>query len=423
MGFNNDIKSGTKNEENSSASANSKKKITELKISLLWTIFIVILAVLVTFQTTFVVLTGKHKLELNKAKETVSKFSLLLEAYELFEDNYVYDIDDENLLNYMLYAFSAEDKYSSYMTPEEFKNMQLESAGNASGIGLYVAYAEDCIRVAHVMADSPADRAGMMSGDQIVAVDGNEVSEVGYDKAVNLVAGEEGTDVRLTVVRGENTLEFAVTRGDYTPETVIFNTIEENGYKIGYIKILQFDQITVSQFKTAVEALRADGCEKLLFDLRDNLGGELNAIVEILDYLLPQGPIVRILDSDKKEIQVYESDKHELDMQMAVLANGNTASAAELFTSALRDYEKAEIIGEKTYGKGCGQTYERLSNGGYISITSFFYNPPFGENYDGVGIYPDIEVELPEEYKNENLFFVPYESDTQLKTAVAYLTK
>lgn len=423
MGFNNDIKSGTKNEENSSASANSKKKITELKISLLWTIFIVILAVLVTFQTTFVVLTGKHKLELNKAKETVSKFSLLLEAYELFEDNYVYDIDDENLLNYMLYAFSAEDKYSSYMTPEEFKNMQLESAGNASGIGLYVAYAEDCIRVAHVMADSPADRAGMMSGDQIVAVDGNEVSEVGYDKAVNLVAGEEGTDVRLTVVRGENTLEFAVTRGDYTPETVIFNTIEENGYKIGYIKILQFDQITVSQFKTAVEALRADGCEKLLFDLRDNLGGELNAIVEILDYLLPQGPIVRILDSDKNEIQVYESDKHELDMQMAVLANGNTASAAELFTSALRDYEKAEIIGEKTYGKGCGQTYERLSNGGYISITSFFYNPPFGENYDGVGIYPDIEVELPEEYKNENLFFVPYESDTQLKTAVAYLTK
>lgn len=400
-----------------------EKKKGEHKVSVGMTIVLVLFAILFTFQATYVTLTAKYKLELNKTKETVSNFSLLLEAYELFKENYVYDIDDENLLNYMLYAFSAEDQYSSYLTPEEFSAMYLESAGNASGIGVYVSYADDCIKVAHVMAGSPAESAGILFGDNIVAVGGNLVSDVGYNEAVNLVSGEKGTDVVLTVERDGKEIEITVTRGDYTPETVVYSAIEENNQKIGYIKILQFDQITVTQFKTAVEMLCSDGCEKLVFDLRDNPGGELDAIVEILDYLLPEGPIVRILDADKKETYTYRSDKNEIEMPMSVLVNGNTASAAELFTSALRDYEKAAIVGEKTYGKGCGQSYQPLSNGGYISITSFFYNPPFGENYDGVGIYPDIEVELPEEYEDENLFFVPYESDTQLKAAIAYLTK
>lgn len=398
-----------------------KKQRKPKKISLGATVLIVLFAMLFTFQATYVSLTGKYKLELNKTKENVSQLSVLLEALEIFKEDCVYDLDMDNLLNYMLAAFAAEDKYSSYLSPEAYLEMILESNGNSSGIGVYVASSEKGIRIAHVMAGSPAEKAGLEFGDLIVSVDGKRVEDIGYNAAVSLIG--EGSVVSLDVERNGETLDISVTKGAYTPETVLFSAIEENGEKIGYIRILQFDQITVSQFKNAVKTLSDDGCEKLIFDLRGNPGGELTAIVDILDYLLPEGPIIHMLDADKNEVKVYTSDKSEVDMPMAVITNGNTASAAELFTAALRDYEKAVIVGEKTYGKGCGQTYNGLSNGGYISVTTFFYNSPFGDNYDGIGIYPNIEVSLPDEYKNENLFFIPYESDTQLKAAVAYLTK
>ncbi len=398
-----------------------KKQKKQKKISLGTTVVIVLFAMLFTFQATYVSLTAKYKLELNKTKENVSELSVLLEALEMFKKDYVYDLDMDNLLNYMLASFAVEDRYSTYLSPEDYLKMILESQGNASGIGIYAAYSENAIRVAHVMKGSPAENAGLAYGDLIVSVGGQRVADVGYNDAVDLIG--QGSVVSLVVERNGEPLDISVTKGAYTPETVIASVIEENGEKIGYIRILQFDQVTVSQFKNAVKTLSEGGCEKLIFDLRGNPGGELTAIVEILDYLLPEGPIVHMLDADKNEIEVYKSDKSEVDMPMVVLTNGSTASAAELFTAALRDYDKAVLVGEKTYGKGCGQTYERLSNGGYISITTFFYDPPFGDNYDGIGIYPNIEVALPEEYKNENLFFIPYESDTQLKAAVAYLTK
>jgi carboxyl-terminal processing protease len=172
-----------------------------------------------------------------------------------------------------------------------------------------------------------------------------------------------------------------------------------------------------------MESLQKQGCEKFIFDLRGNPGGELNSVVAMLDYLLPEGPIVHILDSNKNVTNVYKSDKNDVKGEMVVLTDGLTASAAELFTSALRDYEKATLIGTKTYGKGCGQSFHPLSNGGLITVTSFYYNPPFGENYDGIGIYPDIEVELPEEYRNTNTLIIPQESDTQLNAALEELIK
>jgi carboxyl-terminal processing protease len=297
------------------------------------------------------------------------------------------------------------------------------SNGSAKGIGVYVSGTQTSIIVSYVMPGSPAERAGVLAGDSIIAVDGIYVKDAGYNEVVNKVSGENGTQVVLKIQRGEDVIDIPVTRGDYTPYTVIHSVMEENGEKIGYVKLIQFDSITVSQFKTAVEDLKSKGCGKFIFDLRGNPGGELNSVVAMLDYILPKGPIVHILDADKNETQVYESDASELVGEMVVLADGNTASAGELFTSALRDYEKATIIGTKTYGKGCGQSFHPLSNGGYITVTSFFYNPPYGENYDGIGIYPDIEVELPEEYKNANTLLIPKESDTQLAAAISELTK
>jgi carboxyl-terminal processing protease len=236
-----------------------------------------------------------------------------------------------------------------------------------------------------------------------------------------MVSGENGTQVMLKILRDGKEMDIGIIRGDYIPYTVIHSVMEEKGEKIGYVKLIQFDTITVSQVKTAMEDLKTKGCEKFIFDLRSNPGGELGSVVSILDYLLPKGPIVHILDRDMNVEHTYNSDASELKAEMAVLTNGSTASAAELFTSALRDYEKATLVGTKTYGKGCGQDHYFLSNGGVISITSFFYNPPYGENYDGEGIHPNIEVELPEEY--ENTLMIPFEKDTQLQAAIEKLTK
>lgn len=411
------------NDLQSESATKYKKKKAMPKVSIGALIVIVLFAVLFTFQTTYVVLTAKHKLELNETKNNINELSVILEAYELFKKNGIYDIDSENLVKYMLYAFSAEDKYSSYLTYEEFLDMYYTSAGNASGIGIYVLDGKEGLLVLHVMPGSPASTAGISAGDIVVSARGKNIADVGYEAALELTKGEIGEQIPLTLERGGEKIDILVTLGEYTPETIIYSAIEENGKKIGNIRILQFDTITVSQFKNAVESLLAQGCEGLVFDLRDNPGGELDSVVQILDYLLPKGPIVRILDVNKNETERFTSDADEVDVPMAVVVNENTASAAELFTSALRDYEKAVIIGEKTYGKGCGQSAFRLSTGGYVWITSFYYNPPFGDNYDGEGIYPNIKVEMPEEYLNKNIFLVPYESDTQLRAAVAYLTK
>lgn len=402
------------------------KKRKPLTVSLPLAIVLILFTALFTFQTTFVVLSINHKLEMTKTKAAMGKFQLLVEAYELFGKEYVYDLDTDALLDEMLTAFNSQDKYSAYYTFAEYLEMVKGSRGSAKGIGVYVSGTETSIVVTYVMPGSPAEKAGMLSGDEIVAVNSKTVAQIGYNEAVGMVAGENGTQVVLSVLRKGEKKDITVTRGDYTSYTVIQSKIpakEGSAEEIGYIKIIQFDKITVSQFKTAVEELKAAGCTKFIFDLRDNPGGELNSVVSILDYILPEGPIVHILDADKKETDVYKSDASELEGEMVVLTNGRTASAGELFTSALRDYEKATLIGTKTYGKGCGQTFHPLSNGGVITVTSFFYNPPYGENYDGIGIYPDIEVELPEEYKNKNTLIIPRESDTQLQAAIAELTK
>ena len=404
----------------------AKKPLT---VSLPLAIVLILLTALLTFQTTFVVLNMKHTLELTKAKAKINKFDVLLEAYNIFGDEYIYDIDTDKLIDSMLTAFNAQDKYSAYYTKEDYLEMLVGSQGSAKGIGVYISGTLESITITYVMPGSPAEKAGLKGGDKIISVDGVYVKDVGYNKAVNMVAGENGTQVMLGILRDGAEMDIGVVRGDYTAYTVIHRPIsvfDDNGAeteKIGYIKIIQFDQITVSQFKKAVKELRDGGCEKFIFDLRGNPGGELYSVVSILDYLLPKGPIVHILDADKNVTKVYESDANEVTGEMVVLTDENTASAGELFTSALRDYNKATLIGTKTYGKGCGQSFHPLSNGGFITVTSFYYNPPFGENYDGIGIYPDIEVELPEEYRNTNTLLIPSESDTQLSAALAELKK
>ena len=209
-----------------------KKVKKPYRLSVGSVIVIVLFAVLFTFQTTYVVLTASHKLELNKVKSNVSDFEAVLEAYGIFKENCVYDIDAENLSRYMLYAFAAEDKYSSYLTYEEFLDMYYTSAGNASGVGIYINEAYDGILVSYVMSGSPAEKAGIKMGDVIVAINGKLISDVGYDNSVTLTAGNIGDQKIFTIRRGEEKFDLTVTLGEYTPETVLYHMIEENGEKL-----------------------------------------------------------------------------------------------------------------------------------------------------------------------------------------------
>ena len=402
-------------------STNTKKQRKPIRVSLGVLIVCILLTGLLVFQATFVSLSMQNERRLNEALGFLSDLDKLSSVAELYDLYYLYDVDpdliDEALAR--MYILSSGDRYASYYTAEEWEASVSSSAGNSVGIGVYVVQsASGSIEIAHVMSGSPAEAAGLQKGDIITAIDGIQVLGVGYENAVNLVSGEIGSTMDIDALRGEEALQFHITRGAYTVETVISDIVEQEGQKYGYIRITEFMQITVSQFKNAVNTLKEADVEGFIFDVRDNPGGDLDAICEILDFLLPEGPIVHIIGADGVEQEVYESDASEIDMPMTVLVNGNTASAAELFTSALRDYDKAEIVGTLTYGKGCGQQGFVLSDGSVVFITSFFYNPPYSENYDGVGITPDITVELPAELQNISLFLVEPDEDTQLWAAV-----
>jgi carboxyl-terminal processing protease len=270
------------------------------------------------------------------------------------------------------------------------------------------------------MDGSPAEKAGLLPGDIVTAIDSTGVKEVGYLTAIDLVRGEIGSEISMEVRRGEETMTLTAVRSTYTPQTVYAETVSRDGKLYGYVRIVEFlsVQTTYNQFKKAVDTLVEANVEGLIFDLRDNSGGDLNAIVRILDYLLPEGPIVHMFYAGEEKPYTYSSGASEIDLPMVVLTNGNTASASELFTSALRDYGKAEIVGQKTFGKGCGQTGAQLSDGSVVFITTFLYNPPYSESYDGIGIYPDYEVEMADEWKDKNLFVIPHEQDAQLLKAV-----
>lgn len=392
------------------------------KISLVLSIFLIVLAVLVTFQTTYIIASVNYNAKLNEERGELAKYKNLFDMIDIFKKNYIYDVDSDAINDALLhaYAYYSGDDYAVYYNAEEWADFSAKMSGNSVGIGVYIVQTDDGIEIVYVMQSSPAMEAGMKKGDVIVAIDGKRIADIGYNEAVSLVAGTAGTKVTLAIRRDGAEQDISVTRNNYEAQTVIANEYERDGKKIAHINITNFYSVTPKQFKAAVEAALADGCESLIFDVRGNPGGELSAVCSMLDYLLPEGPIVRIFGKKDNELvleQTYKSDASEIDVPMVVLANENSASAAELFTSALRDYGKVTIVGTNTFGKGCGQSGFGVGSG-VLMVTSFLYAPPFSDNYDGKGIAPDIAVEIADEYKNRNLMTLNEDEDAQLKAAL-----
>jgi len=421
------------------------------KISIGAALVITLLCCLATFQATFLYLQNRFEQRyLSNALEEVrvggkteqpntaqgsaggSDFisrvtAKLSEVDDLFRRYYIGELDDDLLIDCVLdgYIVGTGDDYGAYYNTAEFEDFMNDLEGEVAGIGVNVIYNTDyrCIEVLNVIPDSPALEAGIEPGDLIWSV-GDErdlVADLGYYPAIARLRGEIGTWAIFSVRRGENyeeEVDFRIQRARVTEITVMSHVYAVDD-SIGVIRVTGFDAGTPDQFENAVDNLRAEGCNRLIIDLRYNPGGELNSIVSVLDYILPEGPIVRIMDADGNQVNAYYSDAEELDMPMAVVVNGSTASAAELFTSAVKDYQKATIVGTVTYGKGCMQTTVPLSDNSAVSITYRMYNPPFSDNYHGVGVIPDVVVELDEALSNKNIYKITDEEDNQLAAAAA----
>lgn len=410
-----------------------RKRPTEKKgVSVPVFVSVVLLCVIATFMATYISLYssfGEKYRELYTAySDSSSALSGKLKAIEEeLKQNYLYDIDEDELEDSVLkgYLGGIGDKYAEYFNKDEMEQLMADSNAEMQGIGISVVYDAEsyAIEVINVFSDSPAGKAGIKSGDLIVYVkegdDYEAVATLGYTVALKKLQGKAGTVANFAVSReGEDELlEFSIERGYVTEYTVTYSLYEADP-KVGIIAISSFDSKTPEQFKSALENLKKQGVEKLVFDVRNNPGGELTSVCTILDMLLPEGPVVRTLDKDGNEETVYTSDKEEVDMPMAVITNGNTASAGELFTAALKDYDKAVIVGEKTYGKGSMQTVRSFNDGTGFKYTYRYYCPPYSDNYDGIGIEPDIKVSLSEAASNKNIYTLTDGEDDQKRAAV-----
>lgn len=372
------------------------------KLSLTAVLLIVFFACLVTFMTTFVLLRSSYEAKLGGdivsaggESESGIDFDKLLEVDAYVRANFIGTVDYEKAMQYMLdgYMYALGDKYSVYHTAEEMQELTNESNGDLVGIGVRVMMDDETggIRILNVMHDSPALEAGLQVGDVIVKVGDLEVTADTYNTAVNDVAGEAGTELTVTILRNGETFERTLTRRLVRSEAV-FLEMQENHTAL--IRIYEFTGNAADDFIAAMEEAQKAGATGYVFDVRNNPGGDLGVIVRILDYLLPEGPIVRIIDASGEVVHTYTSDESEIQAPMVVLINENTASAAELFTSALLDYDKCVTVGQTTYGKGVMQNIITLPDGSGIRLTTHYYNPPYSENYNGVGIPADYELEM-----------------------------
>ena len=348
----------------------------------------------------------------------------LAEITSLIQNNYYQDVSQEQIEEGVLHGavLALGDPYSAYMNVEEKQSYNESLEGAYVGIGVLTTFNSDWQAViAQVYNNSPAQKAGLQKGDIFVAVDGqkiNTTSTKDLQEVTGKIRGEAGTSVEITIERNGQEMSFTVQREEVHITYVTSRMLANN---IGYIKIDEFSGSALEEYQQAVAQLQEQGMQAMILDLRDNPGGFVDYAVEIADELLPQATIISVRDKNGNEKQ-YTSDSKSMDFPMAVLVNQNSASASEILTVALKENQRAAIIGEKTYGKGIIQSHFNLSWGGYLKLTTASYYSPDGNAIHEVGVMPDIEVSLPEEIQNDPSLLTD-ETDTQLQKAIEVLTQ
>ena len=361
---------------------------------------------------------GELNLTSTAVEDKITEIETLVQKY------YLNEIDTEQVENYLYKGMIAglDDAYAAYYTKEEYQSMMDSTNGSYYGIGVEMSQnmTTGIITITRVFEGSPAEEAGLLPGDVIYKVQDTEVTGEDLTKVVSKVKGAEGTTVPISVAReGESDyLTFDVERRTIEIATVEHRMLDGN---IGYISIASFDDVTVNQFLTALEDLENQGETALIIDLRNNGGGLVSSAGSILDRLLPEGLIVYTEDKYGNREELKSDAENYFDKPLAVLVNGNSASASEIFAGAIKDYGIGTLVGTQTFGKGIVQKVYPLSDGTAVKLTVSKYYTPKGNNIHGIGITPDVEVELDADVANA--ITIPEEKDNQLQKAVEILTE
>ena len=348
-----------------------------------------------------------------------SNTSKLQEVEYLLTKYYIGEVDQGELEDAAADAMvqALGDRWSYYMTKEEYQSYLEVVTNSYVGVGITIQFREDGLGydIREVVEGGPAHQTGISAGDILVAVEGREVAQMTAEELSALIRGEEGTQVKVTVLRDGRSMDFSLTRKKFQTPVATGKMLEDN---IGLITIENFDERCAQETIAAIEALTEQGAKALIFDVRNNPGGYKDEMNKVLDYLLPEGPLFRSVDFRGKE-RVDYSDAAHLDIPMAVVVNLNSYSAAEFFAAALDEYDAAVVVGEKTYGKGYFQNTFQLSDGSAVNISVGKYTTPKGNSLVGVGLIPEMEVVVDQDMAAEIAAgLLPPEEDPQIIAAI-----
>jgi peptidase, S41 family len=342
------------------------------------------------------------------------------EIYNTIDEYYLNGIDNDKMKDgiYKGMVDSLGDPYTVYYNTEEYKQFTSSSSGTYSGIGVAVSQnvTTGAITIVKTFKKGSGEKEGMKPGDVIYKVEGKKIEGLELSKVVSMIKGEEGTFVKVTVLRDGKEIEFNLERKKLEVDTVNYRMEDRSGKKIGYISVSEFDEVTASQFKSAISELNKEGMEGLVIDLRDNPGGLLDVTCEMLDRMIKKGLLVYTVDKYGKRVDEDATDSDSFDKPVAILVNGNSASASEVFSGAMKDYKAATLVGTKTFGKGIVQSIVPFGDGTAMKVTVSKYYTPNGVNIHGTGIEPDVVVELSKDATKNGKYDRKY--DNQLDKAL-----
>ena len=394
------------------------------KISLGLAVSLIFLAVALTVTITMLVAMGIYNTIIKDVSERSGVYSTISEIDDLVRENYYGDIN-ENLLKSMLsdgYVSGVGDRYSYYMSPDEYAKYKEEEKGNKSGIGVAAVYDSENnnIFVSEVSQGSPAQLQGILKGDVITEVDGVGVTPSNYEELLASLEGEKLTNVQVTYIHEGETKTVSVARG-YEIQTVYYSVNND----VGYIKITAFYSTTAEQFEDALNYMTENGVKSIIFDVRNNDTGLISDVVECIDMIVPvategTSAIATAVDKEGNIIETFTSDSDSAKFTMIVLVNTNTTGAAELFACDLRDFGMAQIVGTRTAGNGTMQKVFELSDGSAVVLTVAKILPYKSDSYNGVGIEPTYTVELSVE-QNSRFEMLSLEEDPQYLKAMELL--
>lgn len=346
---------------------------------------------------------------------TLNKYKSIIDKY------YLGEVDEEKLKEGAIkgYIEGLEDPYTEYISKDDMKDYLEDTMGNFVGIGIYMVKNTEAnkIQVLAPIKNSPAEKAGILPGDLILSVDGIEYTADDMSVASSKIKGEEGTSVKVEILRGTETKTFELKRENIKVNPVEGKVLDK---QIGYIEFSSFDENTAEDFKAKYEELEKQGIKSLIIDLRNNGGGIVDEALKIADYIADKESVLlyEVDKNDKEEVKKSENNPI-INMPIIILTNENTASSSEILAGALKDLGKAKIVGTKTYGKGVIQQVLTLPDGSGLKITSEKYLTPNKTEINKVGIEPDEQVELPDTV--ENVLLVEEKDDTQLQKAIEML--